>query len=33
MTRWVQPEVADRYTRSLASRGLAKYEGEVNLPI
>ena len=33
MTTWVQPNVADGYARALASKGLAKYDGEVNLPI
>lgn len=33
MTAWVQPSLAEGYARSLGSKGLAKFEGEVELPI
>ncbi len=33
MTTWVQAETAEKSALSLVSKGLAKYEGEVNLPI
>jgi len=33
MTTWVQRAVAERYAQTLASKGLAKYDGEVKLPV
>ncbi len=33
MTTWVSAEKAADYARSLESRGIAKFEGEVKLPI
>jgi hypothetical protein len=33
MTTWVQASLAEEHARSLASKGLARFEGEVQLPI
>lgn len=33
MTTWIQAALAEEHARSLGAKGLAKFEGEVNLPI
>ena len=33
MTTWIQPALAEEHARTLGSKGLAKFEGEVKLPL